>query len=276
MGHHQLDMNVLFSLLLLVALSARGAEHAPAYVSMVADLHGTVAVANTAWSKPEDRWPVQLLQRFPPSRVLTLENAARVTLFFPAEGIAFELRGPGKFEIAPDSVRPLSNAPPPSRSVLNAAFRGIKLDRSNLAPAGVRMRDPRPAGAPAPLEPRGIVMAADGLVFRWGAVGGGRQYRFRLARDRTDLIYEAVTEQTELVLPPEFLLTPGEPLLWQVEDASQARGGASGWQEFMLATPDAGILAAQIDRDLPSPNAAERNLREVLLLQRMPPGKSEP
>jgi hypothetical protein len=34
-------------------------------VTLVADLHGTAEVADRASAKPEDRWPVQLLQCFP-------------------------------------------------------------------------------------------------------------------------------------------------------------------------------------------------------------------
>jgi len=256
------------SLLFVAALAATA--HAETNVAVAADVYGLVAVADAASAKPEDRWPVQLLQCFPARKVLYLEKEARAILFFPVSGSAFELRGPGRFEIASDSVQPLSRAPAPSKTVLNTAFRGIKLDRTNLAPAGVRMRDPKLAGAPIPMAPRGVVTSSGAPIFRWEAAGAGKSYRFRLVRTRKDLIYETLTDQMELQLPADIALSPGERLLWQVQDASSDRGAAA-WQEFVIATPEVRALATQLDQALPSPTSAERNLREALLMQQMPP-----
>ena len=43
----------------------------------------------------------------------------------------------------------------------------------------------------------------------------------------------------------------------------------SQWQEFVIATPAARSVAGRLDREVPTPSAAERNLREMLLLQQM-------
>jgi hypothetical protein len=263
------------SLVFLWGLIAAGTAPSHACVTMVADLYGTVAVADTASAKPQDQWPVQLLQCLTPRKVLSLQAGARATLFFPANGMAFELRGAGRFEVGSDAVQPLADSPAPSRVQLNAAFRDIKLDRANLVPAGVRMRDPRVVVGPALLEPRGMVVSADPPVFRWEAIAGSPRYRFRLASVRMDIIYETLTDGTELVLPAQIPLTPGERLIWHVEEASAIGRTANRWQEFVVATPEARGLAQGIDQDIPSPSAAERNLRDVLLMQKMARGKSE-
>jgi hypothetical protein len=261
-------------LLVLTGLLAWSTLRAETCVTLLADLGGNVTVANVAAPKPEDRWPVQLLQCFVPRKVLSLDSGARATLFFPAEGVALELRGPGRFEVMPSTVRPLASAPVPSRVLLTSAFRDVKLDRSNLTPAGVRMRDPRFSEGLALLEPRGIVTSAGELVFRWQAASGATRYRFRLAAGRKDVIYETLTEKTEFVVPPEIRLAAGERLLWQAEDGAGA--ATSRWQEFVLATPEARSLAEALDREAPSPSAAERNLRDLLLMQVMLRSKSEP
>jgi len=259
--------------LLLLAMSIVPVQ---ACVTIVADQYGTVTAADTASAKPEERWPVQLLQCFSARKVLTLPVGARATLFFPATGIAFELRGPGRFEVTSDGVRPLADSLAPSQAALNTAFRDIKLDRANLAPAGVRMRDPSIVVGPALLEPRGMVVSAEPPVFRWEAIAGSPMYRFRLADTNMVVLFDTLTDRTELMLPAEIRLTPGERLLWHVEEASSMRRRANRWQEFVIATPDARALAQAIDRDIPSPSAAQRNLRDVLLMQRMARVKPEP
>ena len=267
--------SMLRALLLLCAFVGSGTAPVHACVTLVVDLYGTVVAADTASAKPGDRWPVQLLQCFPPRKVLILQSGAGATLFFPANGMAFELRGVGRFEVASEGVLSLSDSPAPSRLQLNAAFRDIKLDRANLVPAGVRMRDPRITVGPALLEPRGMVVSADPPVFRWEAIAGGTQYRFRLASARIEVIYETLTDMTQLVLPIEVRLPAGEKLLWHVDNAAATGRSANRWQEFVIATPQARKLAEAIDQAVPSPSAAERNLRDVLLMQRMARDKPE-
>ena len=185
---------VRVAVLLIAALAAGGSQWAQACVTLVADLQGSVAVADRPSARSEDRWPVQLLQCFPAGKTMILEAGARITLFYPGSGEALELRGPGSFELATDSVRPLSSAAAPSRLQLNTAFRDIKLDRTRLAPAGVRMRDPRLAGSVILLEPSGVVLAQDSLVFRWEPVKGIQEYRFRLADSRRQVLLENHTQ----------------------------------------------------------------------------------
>lgn len=257
------------ALLFSAALAASGSQWAQACVTLVADLTGGAVVADRPAAKPEDRWPVQLLQCFPAGKTVILETGARMTLFYPATGEAIELRGPGSFLLAADAVRPVSSAAAPARLQLNSAFRDIKLDRTRLAPAGVRMRDPQLAGVVVLLEPSGVVLSADALTFSWEPVRGVREYRFRVANSRRVVLFEQRTETEQLALPAEAHLAAGERLFWQVEAVAPTAQWRSRWQEFAIATPAARSLATRLDQELPSSSAAERNLREVLLLQQM-------
>jgi hypothetical protein len=259
---------IVTSLSVLAALAVNAAEPVNSCVTMVADLYGPVTVASQAGARREDKWPVQLMKCLPAGKVLTLENGARATLFFPATGAALELGAPGGFEITADGARPLANALPPTRMLLNDAFRKIEFDRTNLSAAGVRMRDPALGGLGL-LQPRGIVLSAHELVFHWEPSGDQRNYRFRLATESRQVIFEQVTEQTQLALPQDVHLASGKRLLWQVQTLSASSAAPSRWQEFIIATPEARALAAQIDPELATPSAAERNLRDMLLMQRM-------
>ena len=237
-------------------------------VTMLADVTGSVTIADAASAKPDEWWPVQLLQCLPARKILSLQTGAHTTLFFPASGAALELRGKGRYEILQDSARPLGNAQVPERRALNDAFRDIQLDRSSLTAAGVRMRLPAQSSGIAPLAPRGIVLTPDALVFRWEAAPGNPQYRFQLGKSRTQIIYETTTGRTELQLPAEIALAPGARFQWRVDIASS--GPMTGrWQEFAVATAQARTLAAELDRAVPEPSTAEANLREVLLMQQI-------
>jgi hypothetical protein len=242
--------------------------YADGCVTMLADVSGGVTIADTATAKAQDWWPVQLLQCMAPRKVLALQTGAHATLFFPSSGVAVELHGANRYEIQQDTARPLANAPVPERKALNAMFREIQLDRSNLSSAGVRMRLPGPSVGPVPLEPHGIVLSGDAPVFRWEALPGNPHYRFQLAKSRAEVIYEVLTDRNELPLPADLALAPGERYMWRVDVAPIEAKMTARWQDFVLATPAARTLAAQIDRELPAPDAAERNLRAVLLMQR--------
>jgi hypothetical protein len=93
---------------------------------------------------------------------------------------------------------------------------------------------------------------------------------------RRDVVFEGRTPAAEVTLPSDIRLAAGERLMWQVDAVLSSGQKRSRWQEFVIATPEARALAARIDHELASPSAAERNLREVLLLQNMGPDKLEP
>jgi len=248
------------------------AVHAEGCVAMLADVSSGVTMAETASAKQQDWWPVHLLQCLAPRKVLFLPSGASATVYFPSNGTAVDLRGSSRYEILPDGARPIANAPAPERRTLNAAFRDIQLDRAEYNSAGVRMRQPEKAAGPVLLFPRGIVVSGDPLVFRWEAAGAGNaKYHFELARSRSEVLYETTTDATELTLPGELTLAPGERFMWRVGLISPTAKVSGRWQKFVLATDAARELAARLDRDVPAPSAAERNLREVLLFQRMPP-----
>src|SRR4051794_19598809 len=83
--------------------------HAQGCVTMLADVAGSVAIADVASAKPDEWWPVQLLQCLPPRKILSLQSGAHTTLFFPGSGVALELQGKGRYEILQDSAKPLGN-----------------------------------------------------------------------------------------------------------------------------------------------------------------------
>ncbi|HKQ25948.1 MAG TPA: hypothetical protein VJT81_15995 [Burkholderiales bacterium] len=253
---------------LIVPVDARTEE----CVSMLVDLRGSVALAKSPSANPQDHWPVSLLHCFARRDVLSLSEADEATLYFPDAGTAVGLRGRGQYVIESNAVRPIGNAPAPSSTVLNSVFKGVNLARENLTRAGVRMREtPNPAGI-VQIAPQGIVTDVEPLVFRWYQGDTRPPYRIRIVTSSRTTVYEGPIANGDFRLPPEVNLPPGEQLSWRVEAVDSASSGGR-WQEFVVATRDARELAARIDKMVPSPTDVERNLRNVLLLQKM---SSEP
>jgi hypothetical protein len=118
-------------------------------------------------------------------------------------------------------------------------------------------------------------LAEGAVVFKWEPVKGASQYRLQVANSRRVVLFEAQTSSTELALP-QARLSPGERLVWQVEAVAPGGNARSRWQEVVIASAEARALAAEIDTGLHMPSPAERNLREVLLLQRMMTEKTDP
>jgi hypothetical protein len=172
-----------------------------------------------------------------------------------------------------DGLRPLSGSPAVAPKALHQAFENLRLDRENLDPAGVRMRD-LPGDPLTPIEPRGLVTCARTLSFRWqAALGSTGPYRLRVAREGNDVLYEAIVEGSELTLPNAERLPSGERLFWQVEDVSTSRGARQRWQSFVLATEPARKLAREVASQSSNATAAEANLLDLLLMQRMRAGQ---
>jgi hypothetical protein len=257
--------------LVAITVFALPCAHAGAQgcVTLIADVAGSVTVADSAAAKAEDRWPAQLLQCLPPRRVVTLEPEARVTLFFAQGSRAFELAGPARYEVAADGVRPLNGSRTVAARALNQAFGALRIDRAALAPAGVRMRDPG-GDRLVLLEPLGIVTEPGSISFHWQRASGSLGfYRLRLAREPAEVFYDVVVEGDRVTLPQEVRLLPGERILWHVEEAAAPHRAASRWQSFVVATEPARALAREIDARSGVAWPAERRLRELLLMQVM-------
>jgi len=241
----------------VLLLSAVGPSAGAQPVALVADLAGEAALRGDAGPRR-----LALMQRLPVDARLDLAADAHATVFFPADGTAFELRGRGQFVVGADAVRAIGDAAVPQRRQLNAAFRGIRLERVHISQAGVVMRGGAEDG-PQPLAPEGLVMSADRLLFRWTAADGAPHYHFRLTDAAGEMVYEATTAATELILPSSAVLPVGRRLMWSVQPSG--RLSPRRWASLVVA--DAAVRATAGDLERVGDSPAERNLRALLLSQ---------
>jgi hypothetical protein len=249
-------------LCLLGAFAVARAEPGP--VALMADLAGEIHLRSEAAG---DGRNVALMQRLPADVSLLLAADARATVFYPASGAAFELRGRGQFLVGVDEVRAAGDAASPVRRQLNAAFRNIQLQRVHITQAGVVMRGAGNQGRPQPLGPEGLVMSGSGLVFKWSPAEGGGSYRFRLTDTAGEPIYEATTTATELALPSKVTPPAGRRLMWSVQAAG--RLSPNRWANLIVADAATREAAAALDQAGDMDSAIDRNLRALLLTQQV-------
>jgi hypothetical protein len=239
----------------------RAEQGAP--VALIADLAGEVRLRPAAGVG--DGRAAELMQRLQEDATLALGADARATVFYPGTGTAFELRGVGMFSVGADETRAEGGAANPVRRQLNAAFRGIQLQRVHITQAGVVMRSAVNGNRPQPLAPEGLVMSGGSLVFRWTAADGGGRYRFRLTDSAGESLYETSTTEVELALPPNVTVPAGRRLMWSVQAAG--RLSPNRWANLIVADSAVRQMAAEFDHAGDPASEAERNLRVLLLTQ---------
>ncbi|MCC6658700.1 MAG: hypothetical protein IT512_10995 [Rhodocyclaceae bacterium] len=258
----------MFGLCLLLAGYGPGAARAEEALALVADLSGAARVLVPATRKPADRQrPLSLLQAVAPGTTLVLDERTGVTLYYASSGMAYDLKGPGRYEARATEVVALEGAPTPTSRKLNDVLKGVRLQSGRLAQAGLDMRGPNDASQPKALSPRGVVLSEGPLALRWSPGSGGRTATALLMDEDGRKLFEGTAEAGSISPPESVKLKPGRPYFWGVRD-STAPEGRMAWIEFTIADQGLRDYAAEIDRQLNVSDPAERNLRELLLAQR--------
>lgn len=258
----------MFGLCLLLAGYGSGAAQAAVAAALVADLSGSASQLVPAARKPADKQrPLKLLQSLEAGTAIVLDDRTAVTLYYASSGMAYDLKGPGRYEVRATEVVALEGTPPPTSRKLNDVLKGVRLQSGRLAQAGLNMRGPNDAGQPMALSPRGVVLSDGPLALRWSLGNGGRMATALLIDDEGRKLFEGSTAADSLPLPETVAIKPGRPYFWGVRD-SAAPEGKMAWIEFVIADQGLRDYAAEIDRQLNGGDPAERNLRELLLAQR--------
>lgn len=203
--------------------------------------------------------PLQMLDTLPSGAVLRLAPGANVVAGYA--NAVWDLRGNGRFEVRADGIAALDpgasaklRPAPPSRS--------LRLVPEQVVQGAVKMRA---AVATVVLaQPRGTVMAGEGLVFRW--TGPAASFRFELIDDDGLVVAMTETEQHEWRAPATLRLNAEETYLWRVSwvDGSTRREARA---EFSLLSA-AERAQWQAARPGAKASVAERSRYALALEQR--------
>lgn len=187
-------------------------------------------------------------------RIAVSANAQIVTVDLTS-GHEFVLKGRGNFVVAPGGPKAadgntLEAKPLPVKSLPH--FRVVKIATNSAAQASLVMRGVPETINPLLIFPVRTAVISKTPVFRWKAVDAAVGYRIQVATLDDQMIWDASTRQTELRLPAERELVPGESYQWRVEAVGEARSLSDAAAKFSVAPSDA---LERLDQLKPGVNA---------------------
>lgn len=173
-------------------------------------------------------------------RIAVSASALIVTVDL-ANGREYVLKG-GSYVIAPDGPKAadgntLEVRPLPVKSQSN--FRVVKIATNSVAQASLVMRGVREVINPLLIYPVRTAVISKTPVFRWKGVETAVGYRLQVATLDDRLIWEVSTRETEMRLPAERELGPGENYQWRLEAVSEVRTLSKAVARFSVAPSEA-------------------------------------
>jgi hypothetical protein len=192
--------------------------------ALVTDSRGQVEAVGTG--------KAALLAELAPGAVLHLGAGARVTLLVLDNGDEYTLKGPGKYQFAPQGLVVLEGSPAVKRTLPVSGGTSVPLRAGDGAQATLVLR-----GADDPfrlLAPVDTAVMVDRPTFRWAPAESGAAYRFTLLDDASAEVFQAETAQTSLELPAALRLREGSSYSWTVQVVSSGRRKRSASAEFSV------------------------------------------
>lgn len=174
-------------------------------------------------------------------RIAVSASALIVTVDL-SSGREYVLKGGGSYVVAPGGPKAANGStieakPLPIKNLPN--FRAVKIATNSVAQASLVMRGVHEAINPVLVFPVRTVVISKTPVFRWKGVEAAVGYRLQVATLDDRMIWDVSTRETEIRLPAERELGPGESYQWRVEALGAARSLSSAVARFSVAPPDA-------------------------------------
>lgn len=226
----------------LFAFSAVAAAADP--VALVTELSGAARYEGVVARKSPT---VALLDDVPAGARLVVDRDASVVVSYTLLGTAYELKGPGRFEVDKDTVRALDAGRVAARtwakSLQVARFAPGAAVQASIVTRGTEQGS-------ALMAPKGRQLEARARTIRWRALGDDWRYRVLLVDADGEIVYAAETTQAEAQIPAHVELKRGRTYIWTVTGTGpgRARDEASGKFEIVDAETDrrySEALAAQ-------------------------------
>jgi len=202
---------------------------------------------------------VTTLSEIPDGARLSLPAGSRVVVVDLGSGREFLLKGGAKYEITAGGPRAKDGVAIEARELPAKNLPDIRLARGKTAQATLVMRGARKANVPVLQYPVRTASISTTPLFRWHAVEGAAHYRVSVMNPGGFVVWQAGTRETELVLPSDKALAPGERYSWKVEALGENGPLADSSTTFSVADAEA------INRlSLLNPNADTPYARRIL------------
>jgi hypothetical protein len=216
---------VVLSVLLLAAVPVAAVEP----VALVTELSGKGRIGAQGRSTP-----LELLQDLVPGSSVTLSSGARAVIVHTANGIVYEVLGPGSFRVSPKSVDAVESTARITRRELPPDIRAYRLDPTVAAQASIVMR-----GGEIRLDgPDGGVLDESELRYRVG--GAVREAQLDVFDERgSGVVHIDSAEVDGFDLKGRYAWVPGERYSVQVTGIDAKGRAVTLRARFQLVPPEA-------------------------------------
>lgn len=188
-------------------------------------------------------------------RIAVAANALVVVVDL-ASGREYVLKGGSSYVVAASGPKAADGStvearPLPVKNQPN--FRAVKIATNSVAQASLVMRGLPEAINPLLNFPVRTVVVSRTPVFRWRGVEAAIGYRLQVATLDDRMIWDVSTRETEIRLPAERQLSPGESYQWRVEAVGKTRSLSNAATRFSVAPSDALERLDQLNPGLDAP-----------------------
>jgi hypothetical protein len=214
---------------LLIALLVLHAQPSRAGL-LVTDVSGSVSIAGQG--------KVTTLAEIPDGVQLILATGARLVAVDLASGREYVLAGGSQYRVGANGPTTAAGKPVEAMALPVKNLPAVRIAIDKVAPATLVMRGMRPANVPVPLSPVRTAILTDQPIFNWSGVDAAESYVLTVIRQDGSVLWRMATRETELPLPREFRLTPGERYTWRVEAKGEAGRLADASAGFTVAAAE--------------------------------------
>jgi hypothetical protein len=151
--------------------------------------------------------------------LVNVPTGAQVIAVDLGSGLEYVLKGGGHYIVTargPNSAdgKAIEAKPLPVKNLPNV--RGTRIAADSVAQASLVMRSTQKDKVPLLVSPVRTAVISETPVFLWNAVADVSGYRLSISNRAGETIWEVPTHETEMALPADHKLLPGEHYQWRV------------------------------------------------------------
>jgi hypothetical protein len=220
-----------------------------------AALAGLLVTEVTGKPTIEGKGVVATLAEIPDGARISVPPGAQLVTVDLGSGREFVLKGGANYVVAPSGPsladgKAIEAKPLPAKNLPYA--RDVRIAAGSVAQASMVMRGFRKANVPLLIAPVRTAVTTMAPEFRWNAVDAVTGYRLSVTTSGGTLVWDVATRETEMALPADRHLVPGERYFWRVEALGEAGTISDASAMFWVANADA---ISRLDQLKPEANA---------------------
>lgn len=210
---------------------------------------GLLVTEVTGKAEIEGKGPVATLAEIQDGALVNVPPGAQIVAVDLGNGLEYVLKGGGHYVVTargPNSAdgKTIEAKPLPVKNLPDV--RGSRIAAGTVAQASLVMRTAQKDKVPLLVAPVRTAVISQTPVFRWNAVADVSGYRLSISKHSGESIWDVSTHETEVALPADHMLLPGEHYRWRVEAIGEGGTLSDASAIFWVVQADAMARLTQL------------------------------